>query len=106
MSPQMIVRYQAQVRVLIVVEQHGKPLSNLLLYDIVDDGIGFPGAGHAADYNRSVYCSDIQSSVVPFLLIVEARWQVDRVLVCHKTGFLLKTFVLRVIPVVHQRNRP
>lgn len=106
MGSQMIVCDLAQVRMLIVVEQHGKAFFDLLLDDIVDDGIGFPGAGHSTDHNRSVYCRDVQPSVMPFLLIVKARGQVDRVLACHKTGFLLKTFVLRVISVVHQRDRP
>lgn len=105
-TSQMIIRDRAQVRVLVIVQQHREPFADLLPDDVIDDGIAFPGTGGPADQNRSERIDDIQSAVVPLLSIVKTSGKVNGAVVVQKTGFLLETFVFHVVSVLHQRNGP
>lgn len=105
-TSQMIVRDRAQVRVLVVVQQHREPFADLLLDDVVDDGIAFPGTGRSANQYRPERIDDIQSAVVPLFPVVKTSGKIDGIVVVQKSGFLLETFVFHVVSVFHQRDGP
>ena len=97
----MIVGYDAQVRELEVIDVHGEALLDLLPDEIVDHGIGLPGAGCAEDRCRTERIDDIDPSVAHPPLIPELCGQVDRIFIGQPPRLLQEGFVLVVEHVLH-----
>ena len=81
MMQQMVVHYRGEVGILEVITVDGKTFLNLLLDEIIDDGIGLTAARRSQDGDRTKRIDDIYPAPVPFLTIIEPGRKIDRVLV-------------------------
>lgn len=50
----------------------------------------------------TIRIDNIDPAIIPFLLVVKARRQIDRVLVLHQSRLLHKTLILRIKYIVHK----
>ena len=83
MMEQVIVGYLRQIGKLIIIDIHGKAFFNLLLDVVVYDGVRLARSGCAEHHCGAKRIDDIDPSGLPFLPIIEARREVDRVFVGH-----------------------
>ena len=99
---QVIINNCREVGILEVVAVDGKPFLNLLLDEIIDDGIGLTAARRSQYGDRTERIHHVYPAF-PFLSPVpEFGRQVNGILVFHKAGFLHERFILGIENVLQQ----
>ena len=86
----------------IIIDIHRESLLDLLLDVVVYDGVRLARSGCAEHHCGAKRIDDVDPSGLPFLPIIEARREVDRVFVRHQAGLLHEAFVLHIEDVVHE----